>query len=133
MSHAACADTRHSLQAAAQSAPDPLAKLRALVLVQYRRSQHLAALIDLRPADPHGCHQDHESEELYEALHTLLGQIIAEGQRAGAIRPGDPRVLAAMCLELISPRAFQNIARVAGAPEEVAEHIVAFALHGLSA
>jgi AcrR family transcriptional regulator len=133
VSHAACADTRHSLQAAAQAAPNPLAGLRALVLVQYRRSQHLATLIDLRPADPGGCHQAHDSEELYEALHTLLAQVIAEGQRSGDIRPGDPGVLAAICLELLSPRAFQHVARaVDGAPDDVAERMLDFVLHGLA-
>ncbi|HWQ15481.1 MAG TPA: TetR/AcrR family transcriptional regulator [Roseiflexaceae bacterium] len=132
VSSAACADARHSLQAAAQAAPDPLAKLRALVAVQYRRSQHLAALIDMRPADPANCHQLHESEELYEALHALLAQVIAEGQRSGDIRPGEPGVLAAICLELLSPRAFQHVARVAGAPEDVPERMVEFVLHGLS-
>ncbi|MEN9934709.1 MAG: hypothetical protein RLZZ387_1288 [Chloroflexota bacterium] len=133
VSHAVCTDARHSLQAAAQAAPDPLARLRALIVVQYRRSQHVAALIDLRPAESHACH-GHESQELYEALHSLLAQVIAEGQRRAEIRPGEPAALAAMCLELLSPRAFQNIARfVGGGPEEVADQMVAFVLHGLAA
>ena len=50
------------------------------------------------------------------------------------IRQGDPAVLAALCLELLSPRAFQNLARaVGGDPEAVAEHVVRFVLGGLAA
>jgi AcrR family transcriptional regulator len=133
VSHAACTDTRHVLQAAAQSAPDPVAKLRALVVVQYRRSERLATLIDLRPLEAAGCGAPHESQELYDALHTMLAEVIAEGQRRGELRPGDPAVLAAMCLELLNPRAFQSIARASGGtPDEVAERIVEFILHGLA-
>ena len=52
VSYAACADTHHCLQEAAQAERDPLLKLRALVLVQYHRYQSQAALLDLRqPAE----------------------------------------------------------------------------------
>lgn len=132
VSHAACADTRDTIQAACSAAPDPLEKLRVLVLVQHRRSQRLAALVELRPAEHAPCGPAHEPAELYDSLHALLAEVIAEGQRRGQLRPGDPALLAAMCLELLGPRAFQHIARVAGGPEQVAEQIVEFVLHGLA-
>jgi AcrR family transcriptional regulator len=134
VSHAACSDARHSLQAAAQNVPEPLARLRALVIVQYRRNAHLAELIEPRPtSDAATCHAE-EPQELYQALHTMLAQVIADGQRRGEIRQGNPQVLAALCLELLSPRAFHNLARVVGGgPEDVAEQMVGFVLHGLKA
>jgi hypothetical protein len=103
------------------------------VVVQYRRSAHMAELIGpLTAPDAAGCPAD-EPQELYQALHAMLAQVIAEGQRRGEIRQGDPLVLAALCLELLSPRAFHNLARVvSGGPEDVADAIVAFVLHGLA-
>lgn len=134
VSHAACADTRHSLQAATEAAHDPLGKLRALVVVQYRSSQRMAAPVDGASAEQPGWSPPVESLELYQALHAIVSEVIAEGQRCGQLRAGDPSVLAAICLELLSPRAFQNIARVAGGgPDDVAERIVEFVLHGLAA
>lgn len=132
VSHAACADTRESIRAACAAAPDPLEKLRMLVLVQYRRSQRLAALVELRPAEHAPGGPAHEPPELYDSLHVLLAEVIAEGQGCGQLRHGDPALLAAMCLELLGPRAFQHIARVAGSPDQVAEQIVEFVLHGLA-
>ena len=62
----------------------------------------------------------------------MLAQAISEGQRAGAVRAGDAAVLAALCLELLGPRAFQNLARVVGGDtEDVAEQVVRFVLGGL--
>ncbi len=136
VSHAACADTGHCLQAAAAAERDPLLKLRALVLVQYHRCEDLPALLDLRPAaEEPGCGATaFEQQQLYETLHGLLRQAIAEGQRQGTIRDGDPAVLAALCLELLSPRTFQHLARfVGGRAEDVAEHAVRFVLGGLGA
>lgn len=127
VSHAACADTRDHIHAACIAELDPLAKLRALVLVQYRRSQHVAAFLELRPAEPA------EPAELYETLHALISQLIAEGQRRGEFREGDPALLAALCLELLSPRAFRALARVAGdSPERIADRTLDFVLHGLA-
>jgi AcrR family transcriptional regulator len=133
VSHAACLDARHCLQSAAQAERDPIGKLRALVFVQYQRCEEQAALLDARPAAAPGP-GTLDQQDLYTALHNLLRQVIAEGQRNGAIRQADPAVLAALCLELLSPRAFQNLARtVGGEPEAVAEHVVRFVLGGLSA
>jgi AcrR family transcriptional regulator len=134
VSHSACADVRHCLQAAAEGERDPLSKLRALVLVHYHRCAEQAALLDPYPAtNGHSCGAL-EQEELYAALHSLLQQVIAEGQRAGAVRQGDTAVLAALCLELLGPRAFQNLSRIIGTrPEDVAEHVARFVLVGLGA
>src|SRR5690242_6097416 len=131
VSHAACADARHCLQSAAQAERDPLEKLRALVFVQHHRCAEQAALLDLRPAAAGQSCGTLDQQELYAALHMLLQQVIAEGQRAGAIRQGDSAVLAALCLELLSPRAFQNLARaLGGSADDIAEHVVRFVLGG---
>jgi AcrR family transcriptional regulator len=133
VSHAACADVRHCLQSAAQAERDPLDKLRALVFVQHHRCAEQAALLDLRPAAAgQSCGPD-DQQDLYAALHTLLQQVIAEGQRAGALRQGDAAVLAALCLELLSPRAFQNLAQMLGDSDAVAEQVVRFVLGGIAA
>jgi len=130
VSHEACAVTRETIHAAFSAAPDPLAKLRALVLVQYHRSQRLAMLIELRPAES-GAYG--EPAELYHTLHALLTDLLAEAQRRNQIGAGDPAVQAALVLELLTPRAFQNLARVAGGNSEaVAERMVEFVLHGLA-
>ena len=127
VSHAACADARHCLQSAAQAERDPLAKLRALVFVHYHRCAEQAALLDARPTA-------HDQQDLYLALHGMPQQVIADGQRAGIVRQGDAAVLAALCLELLSPRAFQNLARaLGGSTHDVAEHVVRFVLGGLAA
>jgi AcrR family transcriptional regulator len=134
VSHTACADVRHCLQAAAEGERDPVSKLRALVVVQYHRCAEQAALLDPHPAINGQSCGALEQEELYAALHGLLQQVIAEGQRAGALRQGDTAVLAALCLELLAPRAFQNLSRfVGGRPEHVADHVVRFVLGGLAA
>ena len=133
VSRSACADVRHCLQMAAEGERDPLSKLRALVFVHYHRCAEQAALLDPHPANGHSCGAL-EQEELYVALHGLLQQVIAEGQRAGAVRQGDTAVLAALCLELLGPRAFQNLSRIIGErPEEVAEQVMRFVLGGLGA
>ena len=133
VSHAACLDARQSVQAATAAASEPLAKLRALVVVQYRRNQRLAALIDLRSAESHSCESQHDSSELYQTLHGILAQLIRDGQSQGQIRPGSAEELAAICLELLSPRAFYNIGRVVGGDaDDVAERIVDFGVHGLA-
>ena len=133
VSHSACADARHCLLAAAESEHDPLSKLRALVVVQYHRCAEQAALLDRRAVVAGQINGAPEQEELYVALHGLLQQVIAEGQRAGTLRQGDTALLAALCLELLGPRAFHNLSRVmGGCPEEVAEQVVLFVLNGLA-
>jgi AcrR family transcriptional regulator len=133
VSQAACADTHHCLQEAAEGQHDPLLKLRALVRVQYHRCEGHATLLELRPpADTAG--GTVFDQQLYDTLHTLLQQVIGEAQRQGTIRQGDSAVLAALCLEVLSPRAFNNLARVVGGrAEDLAEHAVRFVLGGLGA
>jgi AcrR family transcriptional regulator len=132
VSHAACAEAQSRLEMAAQSEHDPLGRLRALVFVQYHRCEAQAALLDPQPiAASAGAP---EQQELYAMLHGMLSQAIEEGQRAGVVRAGDAAVLAALCLELLSPRAFQNLAAVVdGDTEAVAEQVVRFVLGGLGA
>jgi len=132
VSHAACADTHHCLQVAAQAEGDPIGKLRALVLVQYHRCESQAALLDLRPPAEGANSGTVFDQQLYDTFHAMLQQVIAEGQRQGAIRQGDPAVLAALCLEVLSPRAFNNLARVVGGcAEDIAQYAVRFVLGGL--
>lgn len=135
VSQAACDDTRHCLIAAAQAERDPRLKLRALVLVQYQRAAGQAALLDMRPGAEAPCGGvAFEQQQFYDALLEMFQQAIAEGQRQGALRPGDPAALAALCIELLSPRAFHHLARVVGGPpEQIAEHVVRFVLGGLGA
>ncbi len=131
VSHAVCADAQHCLHQAAEDAHDMPGKLRAIVLVQYQRSAEQAALLDLRPAAPHPAPLV-DGQGLYAALHTMLEQVIVEGQRQGTVRQGDPAVLAAICLELLNPRVFQHLQRLTGGrAEDVAEHVVQFVLGGL--
>jgi AcrR family transcriptional regulator len=132
VSAAAQSDARASLRSACAQYADPAAKLRALLVSQYRRSEQQAALLDMRPEGVDPC--SHEQQGLYAALHALLADVIAEGQRRGEIRPGDPNALAAICLELLSPRTFQHLQRViGGCADEVAEHALRFVLGGLGA
>jgi len=135
VSHAACDDTRHCLLEAAQAEHDPQQKLRALVLVHFQRVAGQAALLELRSAGEASSHGvAFEQQQFYDTLHGILRQLIAEGQRQGMLRPGDPAALAALCLELLSPRAFQNLARITnGDADTVAEHVIAFVLGGLGA
>lgn len=137
VSQAACQDTRHCLVQAADDAHDPLEKLRAIIVAQYRQSTRQVALIDLRP-DPNDQNApaiDHEHVDqsgLYAALHSLLIHVIDAGQRQGSIRPGDPAVLAAICVELLSPRTVQNLGHLLGDhAEDAAEHVVQFVMAGL--
>jgi hypothetical protein len=109
-------------------------RLRALVLVQYHRCEGQAALLDLRPPAEAPAGGTVFDQQLYDAFHAMLHQVIVEGQRQGAIRQGDPAVLAALCLEVLSPHAFNNLARVVGGRvEDIAEQAVRFVLGGLGA
>jgi AcrR family transcriptional regulator len=130
VSHAACDDMRHCLQEAAEAERDPLLKLRALVHVQYHRCETQAALLDPSPA---GEGATYDQQQLYGMLHGMLEHVIADGQRQGVLREGNPAALAALCLELLSPRALHHLARLVGGPEEVAELVVRFVLYGLGA
>jgi len=132
VSQTVCTDTRHCLQAAAQAEHDPLAKIRALVFAQYQRCEEQAALLDPRQVAGQSGGVAFDQEELYTTLHSLLRHAIVEGQQAGVIREGDAAVLAALCLELLSPRAFLNLTRlVGGHAEDTTEHAVRFVLGGL--
>jgi AcrR family transcriptional regulator len=131
VSQAACADARHCLQEAAAAEREPLPKLRALVHVQFHRCEAQAALLDPRPAGE-GAAVD--QQQLYAALHALFQQAIRDGQRQGVVRQDDPAALASLCLELLSARAFHNLARVVdGGAEDIADYVVRFVLHGLGA
>jgi AcrR family transcriptional regulator len=134
VSRAVCADLRTSLHHAAEADADPLVKLRALILLQYHRTAHQCAFIDLAPAPNAGvsCVASPEPQQLYAALHSMFTQTILEGQRQGSIRTGDPALLAALCLELLSPRAFQHLALLTNdSAEYVAECAIQFVFHGL--
>lgn len=134
VSEAVCSDTHASLVAATHAECDPSEKIRALVLVQYRRSSEQSSLLDLPSGQSSGVCGVFDQQRLYDTLHRLLESAIVDGQRAGSIRDGNPAVLAALCLELLTPRVFQHIARVAEADaEDLAEHTASFVLHALRA
>jgi AcrR family transcriptional regulator len=131
ISHDACHDTHRCLAEAADGVADPIAKLRALVAVHYRRSAQLARLLDLRgmPSGPSLA----EQQQFYAALQHMLEHVIAAGQRQGAIRDGDPSILAALCFQLLHPRAVQQMLQfVGGDVETAAEHTTRFVLAALS-
>lgn len=129
VSAAVCQDTRHCLIEAAADEADPLERLRAIITVQYRQSAQQAALLDLNPATE----QTADNPGLYAALHTLIERAVSDGQRQGRIRPGDPAMLAAICLELLSPRTVQHLTRLThGCAEDAAEHVARFILAGLA-
>lgn len=130
VSAAACADTSHCLNQAAADAHEPIARLRAIVHVQYHQCAQQAALLDMRPAE---IGDDHEAHGLYPTLHALLEHTIAAGQASGHIRPGDPALLAAICAELLNPHAMQHLRRLlADRADRAAEHVAAFVIAGLA-
>jgi AcrR family transcriptional regulator len=134
VSQAVCSATHDSLQAAALTADSPVGKLRALVIVQYRRSAEQAELLTIRHGNATGLCGVFDQQQFYTALHAMIADVIAEGQRAGVLRQGNTAVLAALCLELLSPRTFQHIAQCGAAhPEELAEYTADFVLHALRA
>lgn len=129
VSEAACRDARSCAARAAADSPDPIEQLRAIVLVQYARGGGEAALIDMGPEGQ----RNSEGAGLYAALHGLLAHAIVSGQRAGRIRPGDPALLAAICLELLSPRTVQHLGQISGEQAGAAAELVAgFILAGLT-
>ncbi|MBX0328550.1 TetR/AcrR family transcriptional regulator [Oscillochloris sp. ZM17-4] len=129
---AVCQSTRHCLAQAADDTHDPLEQLRAIIMVQYRQSARQAALIDLRP-NPADAPVNLDHPGLYASLHALLTRVIASGQRQGSVRDGDPLMLAAICLELLSPRTVQNLSRLVGDDvEAAADHVILFLSAGLA-
>ncbi|MEI6779020.1 MAG: helix-turn-helix domain-containing protein [Chloroflexales bacterium] len=131
VSEAACQSTRHCLAQAAADVHDPLEKLRAIILAQYRQSISQTVLIDLRP-DLSDTPHDLDRPGLYTSIHTLLARVIISGQRQGTIRSGDAHMLAAICLELLSPRTVQNLIRLAGNDvDAAADQVVDFLTAGL--
>lgn len=133
VSHAACSVTQQSLQQAAASQPHPIQKLRALVVTQCQHSAELAALLDHQPVSgDQACGQRAEQHALYVALHQMFRHIIVEGQQQGIVRRGDPDVLAAFCLQLVHPRAVQQVQQLLGSrSDDVAEYVVQFLVRGL--
>lgn len=134
VSEAVCSDAHESLVAASHAECDPSQRIRALVLVQYRRSAQQSSLLEPPATQASGACGAFDQQQLYETLHRMLESAIVEGQRAGSIRDGDPAVMAALCLELLTPRVFHHIARVAHAdPDDLAELTASFVLHALRA
>jgi AcrR family transcriptional regulator len=130
VSGAACHDTQRCLAQAADEAADPVEQLRALVLVQWRQSLQQAALLDM-PGVAEGPFADRAG--FYATLHALLARAIAAGQRQGRLRPGDPDALAAISMELLSPRAVQRLRQSVGDGEAAAAQVAEFVLAGLAA
>lgn len=130
VSLAACADTCHCLAQAAEDARDPLAKLRAIITAHYTHCLNQAPLLD---SPSPGAEQPPEREHpgLYPALRTLVEEVIIAGQAQGCIRPGDPTTLAAMTLELLSPRAVQRLSHVVGTCDHAAAQVAEFVVAGL--
>jgi AcrR family transcriptional regulator len=127
VSEAACADTCQSLNQAAAHLDDPAAKLRAIVIAQYRHSLRQAPLLE--HLDAAGA-PDHPG--LYPALHTMLTHVIAAGQAQGRFHRGDPAALAALAMELLDPRAVLRLCRLTGDCERAASSAADFILAGLS-
>ena len=62
----------------------------------------------------------------------MLRHTIAEGQQQGVFGPGDAAVRAALCTELLTPRAFHHLSQLTGgSAEQVADHVTLFLLNGL--
>lgn len=132
VSEAACHDTRRCLAEAVADTGDPIEQLRAIIVVQYQRSLHQAALLELRPADATRP-LDAEHGGLYAALHELLARVIMAGQRQGRVRPGNPVMLAAITLELLSPRSVRNLCQQAGdCADQAADQVATFVVAGLA-
>lgn len=133
---AACDYTRHCITQAVADADAPLAKIRAVVIAHYRQSAHQAALLELSapettlPEPPTA----QRSSELYSVLHQLLTNLIEAGQQQQTIRPGDAAMLAAICLELLDPRAYRHLLQQPAATADAAAQYVAdFIIAGLAA
>ena len=129
---AVCNDTHRCLQEAAAGARNPADRLRALVHAHYRRLEQQAALLDMRPDAASSCGVG-QDQPFYATLLAMLVDIIAEGQRTGGMRHGEPILLAALTLELLTPRSFENLRHLLGGrTDDLAEHVSRFLLAGLS-
>jgi AcrR family transcriptional regulator len=134
ISHDACSMAQQHLHEAAQCSGDPIARLQALIRVQFHNSAQQAALLELSDEQRDAHDALFESRPLLDALHALLEQIIADGQRQGQIRSGDASALAGLCIELLTPRAFARLSHmIGGSPDELAAHAADFILRGLAA
>jgi AcrR family transcriptional regulator len=135
VSASACQDARHCVAEAADHAVTPLEKLWAIALAQHGQISRQAGLLHvafegdaLAEAPQLPSHQ----AELYGSLQVMLQQVLSEGQRHGDVRQGDPAVLAALCLELLSPRTYRRIhVLLGGSPEHTAEQIALFLVGGV--
>lgn len=128
VSKAACDHTHHCLMAAASAEREPLAKLQALVHTHSRTVNQQATLLAAHAevVEPHG------NDDLYRTLYSLLNEMITEGQQRGCIAQGDPAALAALCAELLSPRAFQHVQDALGDDaDQAGEQVLRFILNGL--
>lgn len=133
-----CADTHQYLIAATDTQLDPVGKLEALARAHCLHSMQHAALRELRPQiearyqDQCGVEDGHT--ELYATLHQLFKLLITQGQQQGMIRRGDGHVLAALCVELLHPRAIYHLQHVLhGNRDAVVDHVVQFMLYSLGA
>jgi AcrR family transcriptional regulator len=135
VSASACQDARHCVAEAADHATTPLAKLWAIVLAQHGQISRQAGLLHIAlegETQVEGPLLPPHQVELYATLRLLLQHVLSEGQRYGEVRHGDPAVLAALCLELLSPRTYRRIqALVGGSPEDTAEQIALFLVGGV--
>jgi AcrR family transcriptional regulator len=134
VSEAACSAMHETLRAATTIAPDPIAKLRVLIMVQYQRNAEQAELLALRPHPTMQHTSGFDQHQLYQALHLLLVDTIREGQQAGVLRHGDPAIFASLCIELLSARTFQHLTQCGCShPDQLAEYAAEFVLRALRA
>lgn len=134
VSHAACNDTRHCLQQAANAAPDAATRLRALIHTLYQRCQQQAALLDPARAASPDQPTSAEQRYLYAAVYEMMRHTISEGQRQGTFSPGSASARAALCTELLTPHAYHQLAQFTGGDaEQIADEVARFMLNGLGA
>ena len=138
INQAVCADTQQWLIEVTDAQLSPVRKLEALARAHCLHSMKHAALRELRPHTQVRHHEQCGIEdghtELYATLHQLFKHLIVEGQQQDMIRRGDPHVLAALCVELLHPRAIYHLQHVLhGNRDAVVEEVVQFMLYSLGA
>jgi AcrR family transcriptional regulator len=138
VNQAVCADTQQWLRRVTDAQLGPVGKLEALARAHCLHSMKHVALRELRPhpavrhSDECGVEDGHT--QLYATLHQLFQHLIVQGQQQGVIRRGDPHVLAALCVELLHPRAIYHLQQVLGDNvDAVIEEVVQFMLYSLGA